>query len=489
MVQWAALIESVFLPLGISLAAACVFVLVWLARDRPGVFVGKSKPVFAGARHPLTWVQKTSVAVGFQVAFMVIFYLFCVDFDRRAMHTVIAVLVYSVMFVIVVAGIAATIASFIFKNDLLLAFIVFGLCSGFVAFGLGTMIFDTYVSTERQATEGKHFVGVSPFSHASGFRDAGTLEFTPKAVVDESRAVGYKSQSSYCVAPIVTSTVSDAPIQFWAVGVDCCNSRASFSCGAYDAVPLYGTVIAPPVNPPTTNWSWDTEYEQYHRAVRMASSDFVTNTQPILVKLREAPNAAVTLFNMSCGGKNLGMHVDKSKTEKFKMGDAEWKQFLPVRGEGDWYFILAQHVDAYWFLSTDDVDQELFLSSREHAIGPLAGYQRWTIAVDGTIHSLKATSKGSYLSCMGTMSNVPSADKWTFKGWNFGEEASSTWGSGLNAVIFFGSGTAMMWFFIFSALYFVAVLSILAIIPMPLGKGRDPDRLTAPANRLPSSRD
>jgi len=483
MVPWAELIESVFLPLGISLVAACVFLLFWLARDRPGAVKGHSKQFFTGSRHPLTWIQKISVGIGFQVGFMVVFYLFCVDFDRQALHAFVAVFLYSLALTIVIAGIIAAVVAFFFKHDLLLFFVIFGLCSFFVAGSLGTMLYETYVSTERLAAEGKHFVGVSPFSHASGFRDAGTVEFSPKAIVDQSKAAGYKSQSFYCVAPIVTDTVSDAAIQFWAVGLDCCRSRASFSCGAYQTTPLYGTIIPSPVVPLTVEWSWDSEYEQYHRAVRMISADFATNAEPILVKLREPRNAALTLFNMSCGTKNLGLHVGKMKQEELRMGNDDWKQFLPVRGEGDWYYIMAYHVNAYWYLSAQGTDGTLFLTSKEHEVGPLAGFQRWTISTEGVIKTLKATTKGSYLDCAGEISDLPLNDNWTFKGWNFGQETSSGWGS--SALIFFGSGTAIVWYILFSALYFVAVLSLLAIIPMSMGKYRDPDKYTPHSLRGP----
>lgn len=61
--------------------------------------------------------------------------------------------------------------------------------------------------------------------------DAGTLRFAAGSMVDTDTAVGYRDwPTTYCAAPIVGVTPSDQ-VSFWAVGINCCASRQSFTCG------------------------------------------------------------------------------------------------------------------------------------------------------------------------------------------------------------------------------------------------------------------
>eukprot|EP00397_Hematodinium_sp_SG-2012_P023930 GEMP01024895.1.p1 GENE.GEMP01024895.1~~GEMP01024895.1.p1 ORF type:complete len:307 (+),score=30.24 GEMP01024895.1:91-1011(+) len=232
MQSWAPLVESVVVPLGICLAAAGLFLLFWLARDRPKAVWAAPKQYFRGSRYSLAWMQKISCGICFQVAFMVTLFLFTVDFDRQAMSTRLYVLLNSTLLLFLTVAVVGGVMCFIVRNDLLLLFVVFGSSSGFVAICSGMMLYDTYVVTSRLASEGKHFVGVSPRSHAAGYRDAGTIEFAPLAVLDLERAVGYKSGSTYCAAPIVQDYTDTTPVQFWAIGTNCCSSRGTFTCAS-----------------------------------------------------------------------------------------------------------------------------------------------------------------------------------------------------------------------------------------------------------------
>jgi uncharacterized membrane protein SirB2 len=68
--------------------------------------------------------------------------------------------------------------------------------------------------------------------------DAGRVYFTENSAIDFSKAVFYKNEDRYCVAPIVnTEELADQKetYDFWAVGVNCCGATSiDFKCGAYD---------------------------------------------------------------------------------------------------------------------------------------------------------------------------------------------------------------------------------------------------------------
>jgi len=86
------------------------------------------------------------------------------------------------------------------------------------------------------------YSNVEPGQLAGTVRDAGRLNFADEAAVDVDSGVGYAEVdgTKYCVAPITaggsnTSGSQDTPVlsvQFWAVGVDCCDWSGSFTCGA-----------------------------------------------------------------------------------------------------------------------------------------------------------------------------------------------------------------------------------------------------------------
>lgn len=69
--------------------------------------------------------------------------------------------------------------------------------------------------------------------------DAGIIYFADGNKIDMLRSWHFKSDSTYCVAPIIkgaqgSATPETQSFDFWAVGKDCCSTSASdFRCGAY----------------------------------------------------------------------------------------------------------------------------------------------------------------------------------------------------------------------------------------------------------------
>lgn len=66
--------------------------------------------------------------------------------------------------------------------------------------------------------------------------DAGAVAFASGTSLDLAMSMGFKSNSMYCVAPIVSnSSAAPATYDFWAVGKDCCTSgQADFACSGYN---------------------------------------------------------------------------------------------------------------------------------------------------------------------------------------------------------------------------------------------------------------
>lgn len=55
------------------------------------------------------------------------------------------------------------------------------------------------------------------------------VSFADGTTLDMDKALGYKDVDTFCVAPIVDELGSPL-VQFWAVGVNCCDARGGFEC-------------------------------------------------------------------------------------------------------------------------------------------------------------------------------------------------------------------------------------------------------------------
>lgn len=76
--------------------------------------------------------------------------------------------------------------------------------------------------------------------------DAGALHFAKNTFLDKAKAVGYQDGSTYCVSPIVDSN-DQTRIGYWAVGVNCCGKRGTFTCAdADDSQARQGLVLLNP---------------------------------------------------------------------------------------------------------------------------------------------------------------------------------------------------------------------------------------------------
>lgn len=88
---------------------------------------------------------------------------------------------------------------------------------------------------------GTRSANTSAATSAAGVVDAAVLDFwdakgghtNAGTFVDNSRSAGYKDKHFYCVAPILSPATAEATlarVNFWAVGLDCCQSVSGFHC-------------------------------------------------------------------------------------------------------------------------------------------------------------------------------------------------------------------------------------------------------------------
>jgi hypothetical protein len=120
------------------------------------------------------------------------------------------------------------------------------------------------------------------------FADVGMMLFSHSTRVDTSRSVGYRSFEDggglFCVAPIVDDSMSlSDPINFWAVGEDCCQARSHFECDDSDAPGVHSAVVL--LNPDVyvaealQSFTPGSPGATYDRAVRLAEHSFGINRE------------------------------------------------------------------------------------------------------------------------------------------------------------------------------------------------------------------
>lgn len=121
---------------------------------------------------------------------------------------------------------------------------------------------------------------------AAAHGDAGLLVFSQTARVDTTKAVGFKNAGHvYCAAPVLDATQM-ARVEYWAVGMDCCGARSSFTCGSANDVFARGGIVQKDANSWLSHFAGLTENQGYFKAVKLAeaSHGLASSEHPILVK-------------------------------------------------------------------------------------------------------------------------------------------------------------------------------------------------------------
>jgi hypothetical protein len=173
------------------------------------------------------------------------------------------------------------------------------LLSAVVALILGFFLYFGSLAYYFKYNELRTYTNVAAAQDAAAFSDGAMFLWTEDTNLDTMRSVGFKSKwtgKTYCVAPIVDSSmgVSD-DIWYWAVGVDCCSSRAEFHCGDTSDLTTRSslTVLEPEdVVRPWMKWAArGSDYESYMQAIHVEEASFYTKAalQPKLVYWTKDP--------------------------------------------------------------------------------------------------------------------------------------------------------------------------------------------------------
>jgi len=153
-----------------------------------------------------------------------------------------------------------------------------------VFFGLftGALVWNGLMRKYASMAQQSYYSNVLPSEYADAHRDAGVIQFASSAVVDISKSVGFKDKRLYCVAPIMTSSMASR-VEYFAVGIDCCQSRASFSCDDAASVSAREGIV---VNKHTfMGDAIEANYDLFEEAVSMSEAvyGFTSSDNPIFV--------------------------------------------------------------------------------------------------------------------------------------------------------------------------------------------------------------
>jgi len=135
---------------------------------------------------------------------------------------------------------------------------------------------------------GATYTNVSPVEPAAGYIDAGLVGFTSGTLVDSQQALGVNVAMGpqYCVAPIFDES-QQSRAEFWAVGLDCCESRLGFFCDdADDEMAKSGLVL-----PDTDSMFSPHSHEHFLDVVKQAGATYHIEIPENPVLLRWAADA------------------------------------------------------------------------------------------------------------------------------------------------------------------------------------------------------
>lgn len=155
---------------------------------------------------------------------------------------------------------------------------------------VGIYVYDGILVSYWALAGRRSYENVLPSTAALAHLDAGVISFTEGSRLDTSLALGYMNGDRFCVAPILGSTGTDATVEFWAAGVNCCEQRSGFTCdGAGDAQARGGLVILD-ASPLETSVR-----PQFRAAAREAAAAYglEASTDPIFVQWLSHPEEAI----------------------------------------------------------------------------------------------------------------------------------------------------------------------------------------------------
>lgn len=154
----------------------------------------------------------------------------------------------------------------------------------FIGLVFGFFMYFRFLVYYQRYQEMRTYSNVGGSQGANQFTDGSMFLFTQDTRLDVMRSVGYKSRftgETYCVAPVVDSTMTNADnINFWAVGPNCCLARGEFVCNdAMDPKTMSALVVLEPedVVRPFMKWAVaGSVYPRYERSIKLQEAAYAT---------------------------------------------------------------------------------------------------------------------------------------------------------------------------------------------------------------------
>lgn len=152
---------------------------------------------------------------------------------------------------------------------------------------LGLWLYENRMATFWVMTVGPWYTNAVASNPAATYSDAGAINFAASARVDNTRAVGYHYQATYCAAPVLSAHPDALRVSFWAVGIDCCGSRGSFWCDGDDEA-NFATISAVPEAP----YGWLSRHDRagYELAIKQAEALYGLSSDPQRMLIRWVEN-------------------------------------------------------------------------------------------------------------------------------------------------------------------------------------------------------
>merc|ERR1719359_1368204 len=150
----------------------------------------------------------------------------------------------------------------------------------------GRYLYGEYMAAYWKYEGSRIYRNLLPSEPAAAYSDAGKIHFADVSTVETHQSVGYMHGKRYCVAPIM-DPYSTTRVEFWAVGLDCCDQRNHFYCDDSGDLSVHAGAVLVDEN------MLKAELLYYKRAVSVAEAAFslVSAEDPIFVHWVRSPEA------------------------------------------------------------------------------------------------------------------------------------------------------------------------------------------------------
>jgi len=154
---------------------------------------------------------------------------------------------------------------------------------------LGLYTYDVYACFPMFYQNARIYTDVVPSQPSAAVADAGKIMFSPASFVDRNQSVSFVTErgSTFCVAPVRDASMPPK-IEFWAVGLDCCNAEGGFWCDdSTDPKADGGAIVFD-----NTGIFSSSRYDEYSLARKKAEATFrlVSTEQPVYVRWVKSDN-------------------------------------------------------------------------------------------------------------------------------------------------------------------------------------------------------